>query len=74
MGEASFTPSRTARRLASAAIAALAVFTLIGSTPAQARVQKKTVLLIGDSNIFGHLGKALQADLEAEGYRVVRRG
>jgi len=75
LGERLFTPPRTARRLASAAAVALAVAALtLASNEASAGPGQKTVLLIGDSNIFGHFGKALEADLVAEGYRVVRRG
>lgn len=77
MGNVSSSPSRHLRHRVSTltlAAATLALVSVSGVGTARAETRQKTVLLIGDSNIFGHLGKALEADLVAEGYRVVRRG
>jgi len=77
LGHVSSSPALRVRHRASIltlTAATLALIAVAAPGKAYADPAQKTVLLIGDSNIFGHLGKALEADLRAEGYRVVRRG
>lgn len=42
--------------------------------PAAAEARPPSVLLLGDSNIYGFLGQELQARLESRGFTVARRG
>ena len=63
------------RRLRPLVTVVLAVLALTALAPSsRAAGLRPTVLLIGDSNIYGQLGRALEADLVAQGFRVVRRG
>lgn len=59
-------------RLLVPALALAALAAAAGDVHASA--ERGTVLLIGDSNIFGSFGKAVEQDLRHHGYHVVRRG
>lgn len=66
-------PAPIRRPTLAALLAALLV--LAAPRPAAAAAPETGgVLLIGDSNIYGQLGRALERDLLARGYRVHRRG
>jgi len=65
---------RLAPQIGFALVVAVALVAAPGGDARATQPSAGTVLLIGDSNIFGSFGRNVELDLRRDGYRVIRRG